>query len=223
MTRKSVKTLRVMVVEEQELFRKGLRTALERGGLTVVAEYDSTAAVLESEAKEEELGPGTVVLCSLTLEDWQMLAHHLHLRAPACPVLGMVNQVTDKVAMSALSSGILGFIDRALPLAEWVERIRDVHAGKVSPALMLLQYPATARLALMLLSQPLPPPGLNPLAPVLGHRERLILGNVSEQVPVDVMAQQMGVSEQAVHWVLDSTCHKLVARQRLSGTLEQLR
>ncbi len=212
-----------MVVEEQELFRQGLRTALEDGGLTIVADYDSTAAVLEAEAKEEELEQETVVLCSLTLDGWQRLVRHLLRQTPARPILGVVDQVTDEVAMSALSSGILGFMERTLPQEKWVERIRDVRAGKVSPARMLLQYPATARLILMLLSQPLAPTGLNPLAPVLGHRERMALGSISEEVPVDVMAQRMGVSEQSVHGVLESACHKLVARQQLSGALEQLR
>ena len=213
----------MVVVEEQELFRGGLHTVLEGAGFTVVGEYSSAAAALEKVKQGGEWEPGTVVLCSLTLAEWQELVHHLLLQAPGCPIVGIVDEVTEEVAIEALSNGILGCVDRILPPEKWIESIQEVRQGKLSPVQMVVHYPGAARHALMVLSQPTDPTGLHPLAPVLGHRERLALGSISEGVPLEVLVERMGVPEQAVHEVLESACRKLVARHRLLGILDRVR
>ena len=223
MIRQTAGTLSVVVVEEHELFREGLRTLLKEAGTAVVGEYGSATAALEREVREGKLEPGTVVLCSLTLDGWQELTHHLLLQEPGCLIMGVVDKVTDEVAIESLSDGILCCMDRTVPPEEWVKNIRDAHASKVSPVQTVLHYPAAARHTLMLLSQPPTPTGLHPLAPILGDRERLALGNISEGLPLDMIVKQMGLTEEVVHEVLESACHKLLVRQRLSGILAQLR
>ena len=223
MRHRTTRTVPVVVVEEQELFRGGLRTVLEDAGFTVVGEHSSAAAALEKVDQQGGWEPGTVVLCSLTLAGWQELVHHLLLQAPGCPILGVVDEVTEEVAIEALSNGVLGCVDRTLPPEQWIESIRAVRQGKLSPVQTVVRYPGAARHALMVLSQPPDPTGLHPLAPVLGHRERLALGSISEGIPLEVLVERMGVPEQAVHEVLESACRKLVARHRLSGILERVR
>ncbi|MEE9198658.1 MAG: hypothetical protein V3U26_02550 [Dehalococcoidia bacterium] len=213
----------VLLVDEQELFRQGLRIALEEAGLTIVGEYSSASAVLGQEGKKGELEPGTVVLCSLTLPGWEELVRRLLLRAPDCAILGVVDQVMEAVAIQSLGSGVLACMERTLPPEEWVESIREVHAGTFSPVKNIIRYPEVARHALMLLSQLPDPIGLQPLAPVLIDRERLALGNISEGVPMDVIVEQMGVPEQTLREVVESAFRKLVARNRLFETLERVR
>lgn len=213
----------MFMVEEQELFRGGLRTVFENAGLSIVGEYRSAAAALEDQENTEEPQPGTVVLCSLTLDGWRELVHRMLLRAPGCPILGVVDAITEEVVMEAMMHGIQSCIDRTLPADQWVERIRNVYDGKISAAQTVVSHPGTARRALMILSEPLDPTGLNPMAPVLSHRERLVLENVAEGVSLDMAAERMGTQEQALHETLESACRKLVERHRLSGVLEQLR
>jgi len=64
---------------------------------------------------------------------------------------------------------------------------------------------------------------MQPLAPNLNHRERLALASLSEGVPMDEIVERMGVSEQDLQGMLESTCRKLAARHRLSGTLNRIR
>ncbi len=213
----------VVLVEEHHLFRGGLRTLLQDADLPVLGEYTSVAAALAKDGIGEHLEPGTVVLCSLTLDGWRQLVRHLLLHSPHCPILGLVDDLTQEVAIEALTNGVLVCMDRTLPPEQWVETIQNVHAGTLSPVGTVLRYPAAARHALITLSQPVDPPGLHPLAPALAHRERLALGNVSEGVPMSMIVEQLGLPEQEVHDALASACRKLVARQRLSGTLDQLR
>ncbi|MFQ5873734.1 MAG: hypothetical protein ACE5JL_08020 [Dehalococcoidia bacterium] len=216
-------TTPVLVVDEQELFRQGLRTALEGAGITIVGEYGSAPAALQLEGTEGELEPGTVVLVSLTLSGWDELVHRLLLQAPDSAILGVADQVSEEIVIKALSAGILDCMDRTLPPEKWVERIQEVSSGEFSPVGTVIRYPGLARHTLMLLSEPPAPSGLQPLAPLLIDRERLALGNVSEGVPLEIIVERMGVPEQSLHKVLESACRKLVARHRLSGTLDRVR
>ena len=223
MTSPSPKAVQVVLVEEQELFRQGLRTMLTGAGLEVTAEYSSAAAVLPEEGGAQDLEPGTVVFCSLTMPGWQELIGRLLMRLPDCPILGVVDAVTEKVAIEALSHGVLDCLDRTLPLDQWVSSVLEVRAGQISPVQTMVRYPGVARQALMLLSQPPEPAGLQALAPVLSYRERLVLGNLSEGVALEAIGDRMGASEEDVREILKSVCRKLVARHRLVGIWDQVR
>ena len=213
----------VMVVEEQGLFRGGLRTVLESGGFRLVAEYGSPEAALEDETNVGELEPGTVVLCSLSATGWQELVRRLLLQTPGCPIVGVVDEVSDSVVIEALSHGVVGCVGRTLTPDQWVEAVRDAHQGALSASRTLTSYLGVARHALVTLAQPLQPRGLGPLAPVLGQRERLALASVSEGVPLETIGERMGMPQQGLHDVLESACRKLVARQRLIRILDRVR
>jgi DNA-binding NarL/FixJ family response regulator len=215
--------VQVILVEEQEIFRGGLRTVFESAGLTVALEYSSANAALENLDAFQELDPRTVVLCSLSLVGWQELVRQLLLQSPDRPILSIVDAVTEEVAVDSLSNGILGCMDRTLALQSWVESIRKAHEGCYSSAQTLSGYPGVARYTMMLFSRPLEPTGMQPLAPNLSHRERLALASLSEGVPMDEIVERMGVSEQDLQGMLESTCRKLAARHRLSRTLNQIR
>lgn len=212
----------VMIVEDREVFRLGLRTVLEKAGVNVIAEYATAAAALEDEVKSESLEPGTIVLCSLSLEGWKDVVHRLFLQQPDSPVLGLVDQMTDEVAIEALNSGVLHCIERTLPPEELVATLGNVQAGGISRGRTILQVPAAARHALILLSQPPAPQGISPLAPVLSQRERLALSNLSEGFSVDAIVERMGISEETLNDLLESVSRKLLASRRLSGTVKQL-
>ncbi|MFQ5880325.1 MAG: hypothetical protein ACE5IZ_09160 [Dehalococcoidia bacterium] len=213
----------VVVIEEHGLFRGGLRTVLEGGGLRLVGEYSSPEAALHDEANLGELEPQTVVLCSRSAEGWRPLAHRLVLQTPECRLVGVADEVTDAAAVEALSHGMVGCVSRSLPPQEWVDTVREAYEGTLSPSRTMTRYQGVARHALVTLSRAPQPEGMAPLAPTLGHRERLALANLSEGVPLETIGERMGLEHQGVHDVLESACRKLVARHRLEGVLERLR
>lgn len=213
---------RVMVIEERELFRYGLLRVFEGEGFILAAAYDSDGFLRKGD-QEVDLEPGTVVLCSLTLPGWRELVQQLLLREPNCLILGVADQITDELVVEALARGILDCIDRSQAPVEWVKAVQDVPQQKRSAARTMIRYPAVARRVLMLLSKLPEPLGLEPLAPVLGDRERSALAHLSERVPLEMIIDRMGISEQNLYELLDSACRKLVARHRLSALVDQLR
>ena len=104
MTRPTDGDVQVALVEEQEIFRGGLRTVFESAGLTVALEYSSAHAALENLDAFQELDPRTVVLCSLSLVGWQELVRQLLLQSPDRPILSIVNEVTEEAAVDSLAT-----------------------------------------------------------------------------------------------------------------------
>lgn len=213
-------TVPVVLMEEQAIFRAGLRAALQGSEFQLIKEY--AAANLLAEDDESDLDPGAIVLCSLRQKGWQELAQALLLRDPSRFILGIADQTTDEIAVEAFRYGLVECTERTLPPERWIATLRAVHAGKVSAAQALLQRPAVARYALMVLSQPSTPAGVETLDPVLGQRERSVLANLAEEVPVSQIVERLGLSEEALHDALKLVCSKVGARLRLSRVLRQL-
>lgn len=213
----------VMVVEEQALFRGGLRTVLQGAGFRLLAEYSSPQAALQDEATVGQLEPSAVVLCSLSASGWQELVRRLLLQSPQCPILGVADELTEAMVIQAISHGIAASVTRTLTPDQWIDNVRGAHQGSLGPSQTLMRHPSVARHALVTLSHPPEPRGLIPLAPALGHRERLALASVSEGLPLESIRERLGVPEHSLHQALLSACRKLVARHRLCTTLDRVR
>ncbi|MBI4338337.1 MAG: response regulator transcription factor [Chloroflexi bacterium] len=222
MTNQTSLAIPIVLIEEQEFLRVGLRAALAGSGIQIIKEYSSPTDFLAQQGARD-IGLGTILLCSLHEKAWPNLVQTLLLQATGCPVVGIVDETTDDIATAALVHGLLGCLDRTLPPERWITVLRDISAGQASPAKTLLRRPAVARYALMMLSQPTAPPGIEALEPTLGHQERLMLANLSEEVPFNLVAERIGVSEETLQDALDSVCRKMVAKHRLSETLQRLR
>ena len=213
----------VVLVEEQGIFRSGLRTVLEGGGFEVVGEYSSPEAALSEEDMLGALEPQTVVLCSLSAEGWEEMAHRLLLQSPDLRIVGVVDAVGEEAAIEALSHGLVACVERTLTPDQWVERVTAAQEGRLSASRTMMLYRGAARYALVTLSEAPKAGGLEALTPVLSQRERVALANVSEGVPLESIEERMGLSERGVHEVLESACRKLVVRERLEGVVKRAR
>ncbi len=213
----------VVLVEEQGIFRSGLRAVLEGGGFEVVGEYSSPEAALSEEDVVGELAPQTVVLCSLTAEGWEEMAHRLLLASPDLRIVGVVDAVGEQSAIEALSHGLVACVERTLTPDQWVERVTAAQEGRLSASRTMMLYRGAARYVLVTLSEAPKAGGLETLTPVMSQRERVALANVSEGVPLESIEERMGLSERGVHEVLESACRKLVVRERLEGVVKRAR
>ena len=213
----------VVLVEEQAIFRSGLRAVLEGEGFEVVGEYSSPDAALSEEDVLGGLEPQTVVLCSLSAEGWEEMAHRLLLQSPDLRIVGVVDAVGERAAIEALSHGLVACVDRTLTPDQWVDRVTEAQEGRLSASRTMMLYRGAARYALVTLSEPPKRRGLEALMPVLSQRERVALANVSEGVPLESIEERMGVSERGIHEVLESACRKLVVRERLEGVVKRAR
>jgi DNA-binding NarL/FixJ family response regulator len=125
--------LRVIVVDDHELFRRGLVGLLEERGIRVFGE-----AALASDAIQQaaEMGPG-VVLMDLTMPGMSGIeaTQRLTAVAPLTRVLVLTVSSDDQHVMDALLAGACGYVLKDSPIDQIVEGIRAADRGEsfISP------------------------------------------------------------------------------------------
>ena len=208
----------VLVVDEQELFRKGLRAALEEAGLVIAGDFCSEEEV----PLLTEMRPHTVAVCSLSLAHWDHLVRNLLLWHPTTIVIGIVEQPTDKTAMEALIEGVSLCMSRQQPPSEWVATIKHAWSGQLKPEEAIGQHPSIARDALLYLSRAAGLTGERSVVPKVTTREGQVLRSLSEGDAVPQVADRLGVDMDTVYNTLGSVRQKLMRARRLQLLLEAL-
>ncbi|HEU5038640.1 MAG TPA: response regulator transcription factor [Nocardioides sp.] len=158
---------RVLLVDDQDLVRQGLRLILELAGLDVVAEArDGAAAVAAAAAHDPE-----VVLMDLRMPgmDGIEATRRIVATGTAARVIALTTFDLDEHVVEALRAGAVGFLLKDVTSDALVEAVRRAAAGEpvVAPAVL-------ARMMASFASRPpvvAAPPGLAELS----EREREVL------------------------------------------------
>ncbi len=120
--------IRVIVVDDQELVRSGLRRILRRrDGLEIVAECGDGSEVVAA----LEANPADVVVMDLRMRQVDGITATGTLRAlpSAPPVLVLTTFDEDELVSGALRAGAAGFILKDSPAEELVMAVRSVALG----------------------------------------------------------------------------------------------
>jgi DNA-binding NarL/FixJ family response regulator len=124
---------KVIVVDDHELFRRGLIGLLEERGIRVFAEAALAAEALQPAA---EMGPG-VVLMDLTMPGMSGIeaTQRLTAVAPLVRVLVLTVSTDDQHVMDALLAGACGYVLKDAPVDQIIEGIRAADRGEsfISP------------------------------------------------------------------------------------------
>jgi DNA-binding NarL/FixJ family response regulator len=126
---------RVLVVDDQDLVRQGLRLILELGGVDVVAEAKDGA---EAVAAAAEHGPD-VVLMDLRMPGMVGVeATRRIVETSAARVLALTTFDVDQHVVDALRAGAVGFLLKDVTADGLVEAVRRAAAGEpvVAPAVL---------------------------------------------------------------------------------------
>lgn len=120
--------VRVLVVDDQELVRTGLRGILRsRFGFEIVGELPSGADVIEAVAS---LVPDVVVMDVRMPEvDGVVATRRLREVADAPPVLVLTTFDDEEILAGALRAGAAGFLLKGVPAEELQRAVRAVAAG----------------------------------------------------------------------------------------------
>ena len=119
--------IRVLVVDDQELVRLGLRMILGEAGIEVAGECEDGEQALRA---VEELRPD-VVLMDVRMRgmDGAEATRQLRRRGDAPPVLVLTTYGDDEVLEAALTAGAAGFLLKDGPGEDLVRAVRAVAAG----------------------------------------------------------------------------------------------
>jgi DNA-binding NarL/FixJ family response regulator len=126
--------LKVIVVDDHELFRRGVTGLLQERGIQVVGEAGLAADAIRQAA--EIIGP-CVVLMDLSLPGMSGIeaTQRLTAAAPLARVLVLTVFVDDQHIIDALLAGACGYVLKDAPIEQIVEGIRAAARGEalISP------------------------------------------------------------------------------------------
>jgi DNA-binding NarL/FixJ family response regulator len=121
--------VRVLLAEEQSLFRESIRIALEAEPDISVAAVADTGFRAVAEAERHQ--PDVAVLSDgLTGLDGIQATFVIRERIPHCRVLFLAETEDQTSLMAALEAGAVGYLAKSCRLSELVEATRAIHRGE---------------------------------------------------------------------------------------------
>lgn len=215
-------TIRVLLVDDQALFREGLRTLLSVwDDIDIVGEAaDGNAAV----ARVAELQPDVVLMdLRMPVLDGVQATRQIARRTPQSKVIVLTTFDDDDTIFDALRAGAVGYLLKDVSSTKLVEAIRTTAAGE-----SFLQ-PSVAAKLLAEFARLTPPSAEQPaataaepnaaLAEPLSGREQEILVHLAAGLTNREIAARVYLAEGTVKNYVTSILGKLEARDRTQAAL----
>jgi len=208
----ALKTISVLLVDDSELVRAGLKALLDLHAddagarLEIVGEAHSVATAL---TEVKRLKPD-VVLLDIRLPDGSGLdaCRQILQLEPEPKVLILTSVIDDSLVYDAMSSGAHGYLLKEINAQGLCQAINDVAGGK-----FILDPTLTTRLLHLIRSNGAPPTEQGRLS-ILSAQERRVLSLVAEGKTNKEIAEQMGLSDKTVKNYLSNVFEKLKINRR---------
>jgi len=205
-------TVRVLLVDDQELVRTGLRGILRtRFGFEIVGELDSGVGILDAIA---DLAPDVVVMdVRMPLVDGVAATRLVRDLPDAPPVLVLTTFEDEEILAGALRAGAAGFLLKGVPADDLQRAVRAVATGGswLDPAVtgrVLSAYRDGSAPAL---------PG--PEADVLTPREREVLALIGQGLSNTEIAAELTLGEGTIKTHVGHIFAKLGLRDRSAAVV----
>jgi two-component system, NarL family, response regulator DevR len=215
MTAEKPKTLSLLIVDDHEIVRIGLRTVLNLvSGMQVVGEC-ATGAEAVSEATR--LKPD-IVLLDIRLSDRSgvEVCRDILAECPGTHVLFLTSYADDETILSAVISGAQGYVLKDATTSVLIEALRTIGAGQS------LLDPKITTQALSILRARYS--GETPAKPyALSPQEERVLKLVADGKTNKEIAAAMGLSDKTVKNYLANVYDKLHVSRRSQATAVYLR
>jgi len=205
--------IRVLIVDDQELVRAGLRGILRsRFGFEIVGECPDGGAV---QAAVVELRPDVVLMdVRMPLVDGVAATRQLRTQAEAPPVLALTTFDDEEVLAGMLRAGAAGFVLKGAPAEDLQRAVRTVADGGA-----WLDPAVTARVLAAYRAAPAPPAAACPALGSLTAREREVLILIGEGKTNTEIAADLFVSEGTVKTHINHVFTKLQLRDRAAAVV----
>jgi DNA-binding NarL/FixJ family response regulator/signal transduction histidine kinase len=200
----SADALRVLVVDDHQMARQGIRAMLERTGeVVVVGEAENGAEAL---LQAQLLAPD-VVLMDLQMPEVDGLEGLRRIRAnlPELPIVILTTFQTDETLTEALQAGARGFLLKDAEPSDLLAAVRAAHRGE-----SLLNPAAIARLAALASGQTTRPPD----SQELNEREMEVLEMLARGARNKEIAAALFIAPKTVEYHLSNLFSKLNVSNR---------
>ena len=207
--------IRILLVDDQALFREGLRTLLSvHADLEVVGEAGNGEEALRLAAATHP----NVVLMDVQMPVLDGVAATRRLRAaqPECHVIMLTTFDDDEKVFEGLRAGAVGYLLKDAPSEKLVEAIRAAARGEsfLQPSVAAKVVAEFTRLAEKA------PPRPQPLIEPLSERELEILRFVADGATNKEIAARLVIAEGTVKNHLTNILGKLSVRDRVQAALK---
>ena len=210
-----MKRIRVLLVDDQALFREGLATLLGLNPeLELVGEAGNGAAAVEMWAR---LRPEVVLMdLRMPVMDGVEATRRILAMQPAARILVLTTFEEDAEVFAAVRAGAAGYLLKASPSEKLVEAIRAVAAGEsvLQPSVtakLLAEFNRKAVRTERRAVQPLPEP--------LSGRELGVLQCLCDGLSNKEIASRLGIAEGTVKNHMTNVLGKLGALDRTQAAL----
>ncbi len=204
----SATRIRVLIVDDHAVVRRGLRGFLELlDDLEVVGEAENGR---EAVAAVEALAPD-VVLMDLVMPELDGIGAIEAIRASGAEteIVALTSFIEEDKVTAALEAGATGYLLKDADADEVVAAIRAAHAGEVH------LDPAVARLLAQRLRTRREPELVEPLT----DRETEVLGLVGKGLPNKEIAWRLGITERTARTHVSNILGKLALTSRTQAAL----
>ena len=202
----------VVLADDQELVRNGLRLMLEARGVTVLAEAgDGREALAAARAERPDV---LVMDIRMPVLDGIAATRELVQLGLSARVLILTTYDLDQYVYAALKAGAAGFMLKASPPDRLAAAIEVVAAGEA-----LLAPQLTERLIAEYLDRPPPSAGVPRSLRELTDREREVLTLVARGLSNDEIARTLIVSGATVKTHVNRILAKLAIRSRAQAVV----
>ncbi|MDQ4096933.1 MAG: response regulator transcription factor [Actinomycetota bacterium] len=206
--------IRVLIADDHERFRRGLRMVLEaEEGIEVVAE---AANGQEAVGKVEELAPD-VVLMDVRMPHQNGIEATRTIRGtfPSTRIIMLTVSDDEDDLFDAVKAGANGYLLKEVSIEEVADAVRAVVQGQslISPSMatkLITEFGSLARRAEEANAGP---------SPRLSDRELEVLKRVATGMGNDEIARQLGISPTAVRNHVGNILVKLQLRSRIEAAL----
>ncbi len=205
-----IKPIRVMLVDDHAMVRRGLATFLKVfKDLDLAGEADNGAAAIKLCG---EILPD-VVLMDMVMPDMDgaTATRAICEKYPQVRVIALTSFNEGEFVKNALEAGAIGYLLKDVSALDLVKAIRDAHAGRASLS------PETAQTMVETANQP-PIPGLD-----LTVREREVLGLMIGGLINAKIAEQLNVSPFTIKSHVSNILFKLGVASRTEAVVLALR
>jgi len=206
MNTNETRPIRLLIVDDHQVVRLGLRTLLGRySDIEVVGEAGTVAAAMEDTAR---LQP-TVVLMDVRLPDGNGFEACRRIRKaqPDTRVLFLTSFADEEIVLESIDAGGDGYLLKEIDDESLVRAIRSVALGQS------ILDPAVTRRVLERVKNPEAPAGKDKLE-MLSPQERRVLALVAEGKTNKEIGSALGLSDKTVKNYLSNILEKLQFTRR---------